>query len=57
MTHTAPGAPPLELVVETLTPTAAPTIIAVDGHPKAWVPLRNSATSATAWSPTRSARW
>jgi len=41
MTHTAPGAPPLELVVETLTPTAAPTIIAVDGHPKAWVPLHN----------------
>ncbi len=35
MTHTAPGGPPLELVVETLTPTAAPTIIAVDGHPKA----------------------
>ncbi len=41
MTHTAPGGPPLELVVETLTPTAAPTVIAVDGHPKAWVPLRN----------------
>jgi len=37
----AAGTPPLQLIVETLTPVAAPTIVAVDGHPKSWMPLRN----------------
>jgi len=37
----AAGTPPLQLIVETLTPVAAPTIVAMDGHPKSWMPLRN----------------